>query len=418
MRIPLTESIRRCTEGLREQGCSATVVKEYRAIWWQYYGSLGSAKVFGPSTAERFLKAKAESANKETGRGAVSSNYIHAMNLLSEYSDSKKRWQRSDFSDNKTLRKKPEGSKRKNKLSDPLACKLDKGFYGYLADLGYAQSSITGYEVIARGFLHWLKPRRLHAGINQSLVNGFIEHAAPSHVGSTHTLGSAIRMFLRYLDFIGMVDGANLFVPSIPAPKKRIPEYLCIEEQASLLSSFDTSTEKGARDYAMVLLAIRTGLRSCDILNLRHEEINWRDLTISITQKKTGAPLMIPLPIDVARAIAFYIGVHKEGRASGTVFLGSKGVGIPRSYPIARKALDQARVRIGHPKRGFHLFRFTFTANMIADGVPIDTLSNLLGHAKKDSSIPYISYAQEELRCCALPLSDIPLGEVVSHGRN
>lgn len=407
MRIPLLELIGESTKRLQAQGVDDAVVKMHRRICWKYYGFLSSPKFFGTTTARRFIESSTVTAQSKEGRVTrVSCEYIKVMNCLAKEAGLEAKWQMSDFSGNKPL-KSVTSSKRILELHDRLAKQLDRGFCEYLSDLGYSPSTLIGYEVIVRSFLHWLKPRRLRAGIQQNHINGFIEYTAPGHAGSIHTLGSAIRLFLTYLDFVGFVDKTTLFVPTVPASHKRIPETLRLEDQETLLSSFDIETGDGARAYAMVLLAIRTGLRSCDILALTLQGINWKNLSLSVVQKKTGMPLVVPLALDAAKAIAHYINTYRPPSNSDTVFLSNKGLQIRDSYPIARGALDKAGVRIGQPKRGFHLFRFTFTANMLSKEVPVDVLSNLLGHANKNSCIPYISYAQESLRCCALPLSDI-----------
>jgi integrase len=78
-----------------------------------------------------------------------------------------------------------------------------------------------------------------------------------------------------------------------------------------------------ARDAAITLLALATGLRACDIIALRLADVDWRGQTISIVQQKTGNPLTLPLPALVAGKLARYVLGERPGSADDHVFLRS-----------------------------------------------------------------------------------------------
>ena len=128
MRIPLLELIQKSTEELRSQGLKESVIRNHRAIWWKYYGFQRNEKVFSAASAKRFLKARADTAFEKTGKRSISSEFLRAMNMLSKSAGSETSWRNSDFADSGPVKKQNKGSRRKLKLNDRLARKLDEGF--------------------------------------------------------------------------------------------------------------------------------------------------------------------------------------------------------------------------------------------------------------------------------------------------
>jgi hypothetical protein len=110
----------------------------------------------------------------------------------------------------------------------------------------------------------------------------------------------------------------------------------------------------------------------------------------------------MPVASDAIAALWCYIDGHRPRVNTGTVFLSARGLSLKRIYHISHKALDGARVRLGQPKRGFHLYRFIFVARMMENNIPIDTVSDLLGHSSRLSTVP-VPYVQRSTDEALLP---------------
>lgn len=159
-----------------------------------------------------------------------------------------------------------------------------------------------------------------------------------------------------------------------------------------------------------MLLAKYTGLRAVDIRGLRLCDIDWHNAELNIVQSKTERPLVLPLPSDAVNAIAEYILNARPKSDSQAVFLTVRTPfrELSRSAPyiILRKCAKRAGFdwKRGDCK-GFHGFRRALGANMLDKNVPLQTISEILGHSRSDSTKPYLSIDLNHLRMCALPLA-------------
>ncbi len=203
-------------------------------------------------------------------------------------------------------------------------------------------------------------------------------------------------------------------IPETAAPRRVIRHGFSLEEQNTLLCAPDRSTVVGKRDYAMMLLAVQTGLRIIDISNLTFQNIDWRESVLNLVQHKTGQPLSLPMEPEVGNAIADYILNGRPECDCSYVFLtkdppyrklhNRSASSIVFRY-IQKCGIDCERI----PRRGFHSFRRSFGARMLQSEVPLEMLSELLGHTNIDSTKPYVATDIEGLRTCAIGLSGIEI---------
>jgi integrase len=195
----------------------------------------------------------------------------------------------------------------------------------------------------------------------------------------------------------------------IPVEKK-IKPFMPQDEIAAVLNIIDRKTAKGKRDYAMILLAAITGLRSVDITKLTLDSIDWCNGEIKIVQEKTGASLALPLTTDVGESIYEYITKARPKSKSDKVFLRTISPFDGLSNAIRtdfRRYCDKAGLST---KRGFHSLRRSIATNMITSGVSVFTVAQSLGHTTIDSTRPYISLDSQNLKECALDFSGIRVG--------
>ncbi len=183
------------------------------------------------------------------------------------------------------------------------------------------------------------------------------------------------------------------------------------EETARLLEGIETETPCGKRDYAMVALAVSTGLRCCDIVALRLEEIDWRRDEIRLVQAKTSKPLALPLPALAGNAVAEWILHGRPECDAPEVFARLQAplvkLGNSTGSTLMRRRL--ARAGIDHAARdgkSFHALRRTTGTRLIESGAGLPLAAQVLGHARINSSRRYLALAGEQIRQCCLPLED------------
>jgi integrase len=179
------------------------------------------------------------------------------------------------------------------------------------------------------------------------------------------------------------------------------------------LGAIDRGNPSGKRDYAIILLVARLGLRVGDVNNLKLENIDWRKAILEIVQNKTHNPIRLPLLKDVGWALIDYI---KNGRPKVDlryVFLTHvppiKGFANDNhlhatieKYMILAGIQNQPR-----KKRGMHSLRHSLANRMQENREPAHAISSALGHASPDSASVYVKTDIELLRECALVPSEV-----------
>ena len=232
------------------------------------------------------------------------------------------------------------------------------------------------------------------------------------YTGGMRSALFGIRTFLRFL-YEAEITADNFCktLPEFVCPRKNFREGFSDDELERLLSQPDITSAVGKRDYAMMVLAVQSGLRSCDIIRLTFDCINWRTREIRVVQHKTGQPIVIPLEPETGNAIADYLLNGRPKSSLPQIFLCH--VGAVRALKsrtgsaIVSKYMKGAGIHSGY--RGFHSFRRTFATNLLQNEVPIELIQQMLGQTHIDSAKPYLSIDEQGLKRCALPL--------LSHGK-
>ena len=209
-------------------------------------------------------------------------------------------------------------------------------------------------------------------------------------------------MKFAYIKGIHKVD-LSLFVP-VPRHKQCIPSIYSKDETDRMLSSVDKSTWIGKRDFAIITIALRLGMRSSDIVALKQENIDFTAKIITFTQHKTGEPHKLALLPDVEDAITSYLTV--QNKPHSFIFQQSLApheqlvAGTVRS--IVAKYLKKANVIINGRKQGAHALRMTLASELIAENVPYTIVQEILGHNNPNSTKRYVKFDVEKLRKCSL----------------
>jgi site-specific recombinase XerD len=275
---------------------------------------------------------------------------------------------------------------------------------------GLARASIVNYVPFIRSFL---KDRFGGGPAPLSLlcardVVAFVQHQARHlHPKRAKLLTSALRSFLRYARYRGEVKlDLAAAVPIVPNwSMSSIPRAIGADQVRQLLASIDRSTAVGRRDYAILLLLARLGLRSSEVAFLELDEIDWKAGRLSV-RGKSGQRSDLPLSTEVGKAISAYLRHGRPRCGSRRVFLrvrapvcgfqGACGVGS-----IVRHRLLRAGVEA--PTYGAHQFRHGLATEMLRQGASLGEIGELLGHHNPQTTKIYTKVDLDALRTLALP---------------
>jgi site-specific recombinase XerD len=263
-------------------------------------------------------------------------------------------------------------------------------------------------------FLHSRKARTLDE-IQALDLSEFVscrDHLQPKTVAR---IVSDVRSFLRFLTMRGILQkDLSVELPKIRVPRDAtIPSVWDHELLVRLLGAVDRSSPKGKRDYAILLLACRLGLRAGDIRTLKLDQLHWEDSTIEVTQSKTGLPLNLPLTSEVGEALINYLRSGRPQTAHRAVFLKVNPPFDPfmensNLHHIVTYWRRLAGISFRTPqKRGIHSLRHTLATRLLEQGTPFTTIAEILGHASLESTRIYAKADVEALRSVALDPEEV-----------
>ena len=279
-----------------------------------------------------------------------------------------------------------------------------------LRERGLAETSLLNYLPVAEQLL---SDRFGQSVMNLSEltakdVTEFLQDRARQlRPGRAKLLVTALRSFLRYLRHRGeiSVDLAGCVPPVAAWSFSTVPKVLPSGTVKRLLDQYERDTPDGKRNYAVLLLLARLGLRACEIVALSLDDIDWDTGRITI-RCKGGRWAQMPLPADVGEAIAVYLRTGRPRCVCRHVFLRHRaplrgfGDSITVST-IVRRAL--IRAGIDSVRKGAHLFRHTLATDLLREGASLDEIGELLRHRSPNTTAVYAKVDLTALRTLALP---------------
>ena len=226
---------------------------------------------------------------------------------------------------------------------------------------------------------------------------------------------SGVRLFLQYLTMRGILQ-QNLgeALPRVRVPRdSAIPSVWDSELVVKLLEAVDRSSPVGKRDYAMLLLASRLGLRSGDLRTLTLDDLDWGASIVRIAQSKTAARLDLPISEEVGEALIDYLRFGRPETEYREVFLKHKRPIGPfaedaKLYAVVNRWRELAGIRFSTAQRhGLHSLRHTLATQLLREQTPVHVISEILGHATTASTLIYAKADTETLRSAALDTEEV-----------
>jgi integrase/recombinase XerD len=300
-------------------------------------------------------------------------------------------------------------------LSEPDSA-VERVLAGYrrwlLVERGLREATAGCYEPRARRFLaqcDGLEGLGLDA-LTAADVTGFVVRECPLlGGGSAQLLVAVVRSLLRYLYVAGLIAAPlDWAVPAVAVVRGRsVPRGLEPEVVAALLSSCDRRRTVGRRDYAILLLLARLGLRASEVARIALGDVNWGAGEI-LVHGKGGRVDMLPLPVDVGEALAAYL----QGRPPGpdgcrTLFLKVIAPVGPMSRYAVTAVVREACWRVGITRFGCHELRHTAASGMLRAGASLDEIGQVLRHRDRQTTAIYARVDRATLRTLALPWPEV-----------
>ena len=192
---------------------------------------------------------------------------------------------------------------------------------------------------------------------------------------------------------------------------KKLPSYYTSMEIRGVEETVDRKYPMGKRDYAMILLATRLGLRSSDITLLQFSNLDWDSNLIYLKQFKTKRTIELPLLTDVGEAIIDYIRHARPQSDSKYIFLRAAPPYEPLTnaglYGIINKYFRLSNVNWSKRRHGVHAMRHSLATNMLKKGTPIAIISDSLGHADSETTMKYIHLNVDGLLKCSMNVTAV-----------
>jgi site-specific recombinase XerD len=278
------------------------------------------------------------------------------------------------------------------------------------SERGLVTATITGYQPFIRKFLverfreQPFSLRKLKASDISDFV---LLHGRSMAVRRAQLMTTAFRSFFRFL-FQKKELQADL-AASVPTVANwrlsTVPKFLTPKEIERVLKACDRRTAVGRRDYAILLLLARLGLRAGEVVALQLEDINWRAGEILIRGKGLLHDRM-PLPADAGEALAAYLRRDRPPCQTRRVFVCTRAprrgfAGPATLTTVVRRALERANL---HPEfKGAHLLRHSLATSMLRSGATMGEIAEILRHRALNTTEIYAKVDFEGLRSLAHP---------------
>lgn len=283
------------------------------------------------------------------------------------------------------------------------------GYRGWLAeDRGLAETTVVRYENSARRFL-----RRYFSGselvdlqdLNGTDVSSFLLAECDSGrfcVGAVKGRVAELRSLLRFL-FLRGYTGRSLAASVPPVAgwtHTSVPRTVDGATIDLLLRSCDRSTESGIRNFAIMMLVARLGLRSIEVARLQLEDVDWRNGELAVRGKARRTD-RLPLPVEASQALVSYLANARPSVQSRQLFITCRAPRQPIRAEVVGDVIQRACLKAGIPVIGPHRIRHAVATELLARGVPIIDISQVLRHRDLATTAIYAKVDLRSLRAVA-----------------
>jgi site-specific recombinase XerD len=246
------------------------------------------------------------------------------------------------------------------------------------------------------------------SAIKASEILAYIQQMDPDSPANKHVCLNILRCFFKYLydQHILTADYSRVIPKDNYKNQAKLPSTFTDEEINALLTSVDRGNPRGKRDYAILLLATKLGLRASDICGLTFDNIIWDRNIIALNQHKTGKALELPLLPEVGNAIVDYLKYGRPTINDSHCFIHVQGpyerIHTSDIGNLVRKYITLAKINYSNRRHGPHALRHSFASALLREKVSLPVISEALGHSGLASTMDYLRIDINTLKKCAL----------------
>lgn len=286
-------------------------------------------------------------------------------------------------------------------------------FVWYLRELrGLAPFTVRGHQSRIRAFLQFLKLDERPSAIrtlNLGQIEAFLRKSAKTNnrFSLQHVVAS-VRAFLRHQHAQGLLR--EPLHHQIDTPRtyrfEQLPRALPWEQVTALIRSIDQSMPGGLRDFTLLYLAARYGLRSGELVRLTLDDIDWRAGTLKVSQTKNKQTLLLPLTDEIGNILACYLKTGRPLSSHRELFLRRRAPAGALAHTAVHDILAHRIALSGLklPPIGSHVLRHSLAVHLLRRGVCLPTIGAALGHRDPESTAVYLRLATDDLREVGLPV--------------
>ena len=289
------------------------------------------------------------------------------------------------------------------RLHDPVEELLVRYQRHLVLERGLLAESAKGYAVNVRSFLEGLAGQ---AGIEFGRLDGpavvaFVVATCPGQTrSSAKRTGKALRSLLRFLHVGGYVDRSLAYAVPTAAGWRlaALPKRLEVEQVERLLAAPDRSTVVGRRDFAVLTLLARLGLRVGEVAALSLDDVDWRAGEIVVHGKQARSDTL-PMAAEVGEAIVAYLQAGRPAGALGrSVFVRVRAPHRAVTGPGVSKIVHDASLRAGTGQIYAHQLRHTVASEMLRAGASLPEIGQVLRHRHLQTTAIYVKVDRDALR--------------------
>lgn len=396
MERDIHQLIQDCLQFFSDNYYTQQRIDKYRSLW--NYGIL------------RYMKGKAQSIYTPSLGQQYISDCIPSDNLRHDDREKIRSIQVLDDCLNLGYIRKRSVTPVTHPLYGEIGLQMQK-LINHLQSLRRSSVTIKDYQLYLNGFLGYLNRSGIYT-LQEITERHILEFVSTTENNKINVV-SSLRVLFHFWFENHLIDtDFELVLKNYKWVKQeKIPSFFTADEVRSIETSIDRSSGVGKRNYAMLLLASRLGLRASDIAHLQFSNIDWEKSEIRLIQYKTGNPISLPLLSDVGNAIIDYLQYGRFKSGSQHIFISSRAPYVPANKSIVCAAIDEvirkSNVNIDNRHHGPHSLRHSLASCLLKNQVPMPVISETLGHVRTDTTMTYLRIDLTSLMKCALAVPPV-----------
>lgn len=295
-------------------------------------------------------------------------------------------------------------------LNFPMGDKMEM-FLNRLKEARRSKDTLLRHRIHLSGFLTWLNHNGIThiADIQESHLCQYISQRDTDLSNCISSLRGLFKFWVSQK--MALSDFSEFFETLRVRKEERIPSFYNKDEVATIENSIDRSGSVGKRNYAILLLATRLGLRASDIAALSFNNIDWDKNLITLIMQKTGKIIELPLLPEVGNAIIAYLKYGRPKSILPQVFLCSvppyTAMGIGAISTVVSNIIKKSPISPGQRRHGPHSMRHSLAGCLLANGTTVPTISEVLGHKKSQTTMTYLKIDLKSLSECSLSVPSV-----------